>query len=72
MQIALGGPADRAGIQQRDLILKVDGKETNTVADLRNAISEHNIGDTITITISRNGNVSDVEATLTEMPSNSN
>ena len=52
MQIALGGPADRAGIQQRDLILKVDGKETNTVADLRNAISEHNIGDTITITIS--------------------
>lgn len=72
MQIALGGPADRAGIQQRDLILKVDGKETNTVADLRNIISEHSIGDTITITISRNGNVSDVEATLTEMPSNSN
>lgn len=70
MQIALGGPADRAGIQQRDLILKIDGKETNTVADLRNAISEHNIGDTVTITISRNGNVSDVEATLTEMPNN--
>ncbi|MDM8142636.1 S1C family serine protease [Megamonas hypermegale] len=70
MQIALGGPADEAGIQQRDLILKIDGKETNTVADLRSAISEHNIGDTITITISRNGNIGEVQATLTEMPKN--
>ncbi len=68
MQIEVGGPADEAGIRQRDLILKIDGKETNTVADLRNAISDHKIGDTVTITISRNGQQSDVTATLAEMP----
>lgn len=70
MQLELGGPADEAGIQKRDLILKIDGKETNTVGDLRSIISSHKVGDTVTITISRNGQVHDVEATLTEMPNN--
>lgn len=72
MQIAIGGPADKAGIQQRDLILKVDGKETNTVADLRNIVASHKVGDTIDLTISRNGNISDVSVTLEETPANSN
>ena len=68
MQIELGGPADLAGIKQRDLILKIDNSETNTVTDLRNAISEHKIGDSVTITISRNGEQLQVQATLDEMP----
>ena len=38
MQLELGSPADQAGIRQRDLILKIDGKDTNTVADLRSII----------------------------------
>ena len=70
MQLELGSPADQAGIRQRDLILKIDGKETNTVADLRSIIAEHKVGDNITITISRNGQVGDVTATLAEMPTN--
>ena len=60
MQLELGSPADQAGIRQRDLILKIDGKDTNTVADLRSIIAEHKVGDNITITISRNGQVGDV------------
>lgn len=72
MQIEVGGPADLAGIRQRDLILKVDGKETNTVAELRSAISERQIGDTVTITISRGGQESEVTATLVEMPASTN
>ena len=60
----------QAGIRQRDLILKIDGKDTNTVADLRSIIAEHKVGDNITITISRNGQVGDVTATLAEMPTN--
>ena len=70
MQLELGSPADQAGIRQRDLILKIDGKDTNTVADLRSIIAEHKVGDNITITISRNGQVGDVTATLAEMPTN--
>ncbi len=68
MQVEIGGPADSAGIQQRDLILKIDGKETNTVGQLRSIVSEHKIGDTVTVTISRNGKQSDVSVTLAEMP----
>lgn len=70
MQVALGSPADLAGIHQRDLILKIDGKETNTVGDLRAIIAEHKIGDNITITISRNGQIGEVTTTLVEMPIN--
>lgn len=70
MQVELGSPADVAGIRQRDLILKIDGKETNTVGDLRSIIAEHKIGDKITITISRNGQIGEVTTTLVKMPIN--
>ena len=68
MQVESGGPADNAGIEPRDVILKIDGKETNTVADLRAAISERSVGDTVTVTIQRGSQTSDVEATLAEAP----
>ena len=68
MQVESGGPADNAGIRPRDVILKIDGKETNTVADLRAAISEHSVGDTVTITVQRGSQTSDVEAALAEAP----
>lgn len=68
--VTLRGPADRAGIQHGDLILSIDGTATDTFTDLRNAISEHKVGDTIKITIDRNGNKLELEAKLEEIPRN--
>lgn len=68
--VTLSGPADRAGIQRGDLILSIDGTTTDTFTELRNAISDHKVGDTIKITIDRGGNKMEVEAKLDEIPQN--
>lgn len=72
MQVDPDSPAASVGIQQKDIILKADGKDVNTTSDLLTAISAHKIGDTITLTISRNGQTADVNITLAQMPSDNN
>ena len=67
-QVALGSPADRAGLQRGDIILKLDDKEVNTVGAVSANIKSRNIGDKVRITYDRNGNEQTVEVTLEEMP----
>ncbi len=67
-QLVLNGPAGRAGMQRGDIILKLDGAETNSVRDLRAKIAEHKVGDTVKVTFDRNGKEQTVDATLDEMP----
>ena len=53
--------------QLGDIITAVDGKEVETVDDLDAALDNHNIGDTVTLSIVRggpNGQKMDVKATL--------
>ena len=71
MQVENGGPADEAGIAPRDVILKIDGKETNTVADLRSIVSEHSIGDSVTATVQRGNQTFETNIVLAEMPQQS-
>ena len=67
-QVALGGPADRAGLQRDDIILSIDGKEVNSVSEIRGEINARKVGDKIKVTYSRNGATHNVEVTLQEMP----
>ena len=67
-QVALGGPADRAGLQRDDIILSIDGKEINSVNEIRAAINAHKVGDHIKLTYVRSGASHTVEVTLGEMP----
>lgn len=61
-------PAEKAGLKVGDVIIKVDGKEIKTMNEL-NAIKEtHAIGDTLTLTISRDGREQDITITLGEQP----
>ena len=63
-----GSPADNAGIQQGDVIVKIDGKQiddTNTLADV---IVKDKVGQSVTITISRDGKNQDIQATLSAAP----
>lgn len=54
--VQAGSPADEAGLQQFDVITKIDGHEINTLLDLRKYMySETSINDNVDIEIFRNG-----------------
>jgi serine protease Do len=68
-KIATGGPAAQAGIREGDIILKVAGRDTNSVADLRALLDAQPVGGRIDVVISRGGQTSTVSVLLVEMPS---
>lgn len=61
-------PAEKAGIQKADIITKIEGTAINSVNELNRIKYNYNIGDTITLTISRNGSDMDVKVKLVETP----
>jgi len=66
--VAPGSPAERAGLQEGDVVIAADGKPVTTDQELRDAIQAHKIGDTIQLTIIRDGRQSTVSAKLIESP----
>lgn len=66
--VQLGGPADRAGIVRGDVILQINGVKTNTVAELRSIVTDHQIGDTVNVLILRDGRQREVQVVLQAMP----
>lgn len=61
-------PAEKAGIKVGDIIIKADGKEVKTMNDLNTIKETHSIGDTLALTISRDGKEQDISITLGEQP----
>jgi putative serine protease PepD len=59
-----GSGADEAGIQEGDLIVAADGQDVSGSDDLVIAVRGHAIGDTMTLTVERDGESIDVEVTL--------
>ena len=66
--VTLNGPAGKAGIQRGDVILSVGGEKTNTVGELRAAITSHQVGDSVEIQIVRNGDKITLNAVLEAIP----
>ncbi len=66
--VTLNGPAGKAGIQRGDVILSVGGEKTNTVGELRAAITSHQVGDSVEIQIVRNGDKMTLNAVLEAIP----
>lgn len=56
--------AKKAGLEQGDIITKIDNNETNSVAYLRYELYKHKVGDTITITYERDGKTKTVKVKL--------
>ncbi|MCL2354336.1 MAG: trypsin-like peptidase domain-containing protein [Oscillospiraceae bacterium] len=54
MQVAVDGPASRAGIRVRDIILEVDGLRVDRMSELRRYIYTRNPNDTIRVIVLRN------------------
>ena len=61
-----GGPAERAGLQSGDRIVSIDGTEIASKDDLGTLMQKHAAGDTLNITIARNGQMQTVSVTLGE------
>ncbi len=61
-------PAEKASLQVGDVIIKVDGKQISTMNELNEIKNSHKIGDTITLTINRNGEEKDITVKLEETP----
>jgi serine protease Do len=67
--VTLNGPAGRVGFHRGDIILSVDGKEVNTVGELRAAITSHKVGESIEVKYDSNGMEKTVNVTLEAQPS---
>lgn len=63
-EVVEGYDAYEQGLQADDVILKVNGEDIYVTADLLAARRECRVGDTMTLTIFRNGEIFDVEVTL--------
>ena len=62
------GPAAAAGITKNDIITAVDGKEANSAGAFVGEIAAKKVGQSVKLTISRNGKTSEVSVTLAKTP----
>jgi serine protease Do len=62
-----GGPAEKAGVEADDIILKVDGREVHSSTELPRIISVVKPGTKVTLSVWRKGASRDLAVTVAEM-----
>lgn len=67
-KVLRNSPADEAGLQRGDVILKVDGKKVNSPQELQKAVRKHKVGDTVEMEIWRNEKRKKITLKVAEMP----
>lgn len=68
--IISGSPADKAGLQEKDIITEIDGVTVDQTHSLLSLLGRHAVGDKVTITVIRNGDGMKLDATLEAAPTN--
>lgn len=63
-----GSAAEKAGIKQADIILKLGEYEVETVTDLSSALKKYRAGDTTSVTVWRSGEELTLDITFDEKP----
>ena len=66
-QVVSGSPAEKAGIEQGDIILEFDGKEVSNLQDLPRIVASTPVDKTVTLKVSRNGKITDRRVKIGEM-----
>jgi serine protease Do len=66
-QVISGSPAEKAGIEQGDVIVEFDGKEVTDSKDLPRIVASTPIGKAVTIKLLRNGKALDRQVKVGEM-----
>lgn len=64
VDISIDGPAKNSGLKVGDIITKIDNQEINRMSELRNYIYTKSPGDTVTLTILRNKDTSEIQIKL--------
>jgi S1-C subfamily serine protease len=67
-EVSEDSPASAAGLQTGDIITAIDGEPVAGARSLQEAVAAREPGDTIALTISRDGESQEIEATLAEHP----
>lgn len=62
--VVSGGPADKAGVKEKDIITKVNGVEVGDMGSVASLVAEYSAGDVITLTVMRGGKVLTLDVTL--------
>lgn len=58
------GGADKAGLKEGDIIMKIDGRSVNSNSELNEILSQHSPGDVVRVEVEREGKTMDKEVTL--------
>jgi serine protease Do len=66
-QVVTGSPAEKAGIEQGDVIVAFDGKEVADSKDLPRIVASTPVGKTVTVKLSREGKTTERQVKLGEM-----
>jgi len=63
-----GSPAEKAGIKEGDIITALDGQTIDQSHSLTSLLDKHAVGDSVSLTINRDGNSLTIKATLAAFP----
>lgn len=67
-QIEKNGPADKAGLQEGDIVIEYDGKPIEEIRDLSLAVASTKPGTKVPVKVIRNGKNKDLSIIIGEMP----
>ena len=67
--IVAGSPADKAGLEQMDVIIATDNTPLQGDSTLAQIINSHKPRDTVTLSVLRNNQTLSMKVTLGELPS---
>jgi serine protease Do len=69
-EVVAGSPAEKAGIEQEDIITRVDGEKLTEGNDLSKMVARRKVGDKVNLEIWRDGTTKTLSVTLDEYPEN--
>ncbi len=58
------GSAASSGIQEKDVILKIDGRDVHTVPELQEVIGRTKVGDSVNVSVLRDGKIREISVKL--------
>ncbi|USN53252.1 MAG: trypsin-like peptidase domain-containing protein [Candidatus Nomurabacteria bacterium] len=61
-----GSPADKAGLEENDIILEFDGKKITSDTTLTNILIDYKVGDTVSLKVLHDGEEKTIQLTLGE------
>lgn len=68
MSVDPAGPAAKAGLRERDILVRFDGRRIESIDDLHRFLTDHRLGEPATITVVRSKEKIDIEIVPVEAP----